>query len=321
MKVVLDSEYRNWILGAVVRESRHYSSQKIQLVYLNTSRSKYPINYVIRKYFNKIQLEENDLIVNQKTLLFLINSKMIDRNFLPALRCHFTHDSKEFLLNSGLASSLKFLKEILVLNASDADMLVSLGINRSKIVIIYGAIDRGIFHPSESFAPNREVFISGDAKGRKNPLKIINLINSCPDMKFVICGRYWAELVKSQNMKFENFVLHEFNLEKTALLVRQASAYLTLSFQEGGPFPVLEALASGTPVVSTPVGWVPEIINRTNGVVVGQEASLDQVRAALEECFRLKASIWERDLIQDKFTWGELAMKMYGIPIEGRDQS
>jgi glycosyltransferase involved in cell wall biosynthesis len=321
VKVILDSAFRNWILGAVVKESSIYANEKVEMVFVGTSRTRNPFGFIYRRYFNKLRLSKNDLIVNQKTLLYLVNSKMLSYKFLPYLRCHYTHDTEEFLVTSGLIVMMKCLKEILVLNVADANLLVKLGIDRSSITIIYGAIDREIFHPSTTFESNREVFISGDAKGRKNPPKVIQLINSNPDMKFVICGRYWKELIESGKIKFDNVVFHEFSLELTAVLVRRASAYLTLSFQEGGPFPVLEALASGTPVVSTPVGWVPELINSGNGVLVGHDSSLEEIRSALEKCFKLKETTWQIDLIKGKFSWKDLAMKMYSSSVEGNEPS
>lgn len=50
--------------------------------------------------------------------------------------------------------------------------------------------------------------------------------------------------------------------------------YLCTSLLEGGPLPVLEALACGVPVVSTDVGHVPDLIidNGSNGRVVAKEA-------------------------------------------------
>lgn len=309
--MILDSAFRDWILGAVVAESSAHTDQKIQIEFLDTARFRHLLRFIYRRYFKKIKLEADDLIINQKTFLFLVNSNLIEKKSIPNLRCHYTHDNEEFLVKSGLIDLMRDLKEILVLNKADSDFLQNLGIERSKISVIYGAINRQLFHPANAFKENREVFISGDAKGRKNPYKIIELINACPDMKFVICGRFWGNLIKGSKLRFDNVSLYDFNLELNAALIRQASVFLTLSYQEGGPFPVLEALASGTPVVATPVGWVPELVDSSKGIIVAQDSSIDEIREAIEKCFEIKKSVWSKDLLEGRFSWEELAMKLY----------
>jgi glycosyltransferase involved in cell wall biosynthesis len=197
------------------------------------------------------------------------------------------------------------------MNESDAKFLANLGVDRKRIQVTYGAIDRKVFFPLERYSPNRNVLVTGDAKGRKNPEKIIETINANPDMFFDICGRYWEEQLLQKRVLSANYKIHEFDIEKTAKLMRDSSVFLTLSLMEGGPFPILEALSSGTPVVSTPVGWVPEIVNDRRGVVVSQNSSIAEVSAALEKCFKLKADSWHVDLLDGKYTWGELALKLY----------
>lgn len=43
-------------------------------------------------------------------------------------------------------------------------------------------------------------------------------------------------------------------------LYNECDALIVTSFLEGGPVPPLEALACGVPVVSTPCGWMPELV-------------------------------------------------------------
>jgi hypothetical protein len=51
--------------------------------------------------------------------------------------------------------------------------------------------------------------------------------------------------------------------------------YVCFSICEGGPMPVLEAMACGVPCVSTPVGHVPEVIEHNlSGWIVNSEAEL-----------------------------------------------
>ncbi len=311
MKVVLDSEFKNWILGAMIRESSLHSKAEITVTYIHTSRLKHPLNYVYLKYLNGLKLDENDLIINHKMLLYLIRNGLVSERLIPYLRCFYTHDSESFLIESKLLDQLKRLKQILVMNRSDLKLLVNLGVSEDSISVVYGAIDRKTFYPSKNYLPRREVLITGDAKGRKNSRKIIEVINQNPTITFVVCGRNWKEYLASHNLENDNYEVFDFSLELTAQLMRRSNTYLTLSYQEGGPYPVLEALASGTPVVSTPVGWAPEIINLSNGVLVNHDSSIQEITEALEKCLKLKQTTCTLDLLNGKYTWEELADKLF----------
>jgi len=311
MQVVVDYAFKDWILGAMIRESSIYSKKLVEIDFLKSSRARHPLNFLHRRYVKRLNLEENDLIVNHKFLLYLLESQLISPNALPILRCLYTHETEDYLKSTGLIYNLRDLKEILVMNRSDAIFLANLGVKSNRIKITYGAINREIFFPSQIYTPNRKVLVTGDAKGRKNPERIIETINENPDIFFDICGRYWEEQILKNSIRNDNYTIHEFNIEKTSQLMRSSSAFLTLSRMEGGPFPILEALSSGTPVVSTPVGWAPEIVNDGNGVLVSHDFSIGEVSDALEECFKLKESVWSLDLLNGKFTWKELAVKLY----------
>lgn len=309
MRVVLDENFRNWILGAVVRESASKLTRKVAIQYVSTSRRRHPFRFLGIKYLRKLRLDPGDLVINHRTLNFLVTNGVINPETLSTIRCHFTHESETLLGVTDTLKNLSKVSQVLVLNSRDREKLIQSGIQSNRIVVIYGAIDRALFKPSPCLPVREFVFLSGDAKGRKNPSKVIDLIAKSPDLEFVICGRGWENYLLDKGLK--NLELHQFNLDLNAQLIRDASAYLTLSLEEGGPYPVLEALASGTPVVSTPVGWVPEILTASNGVVIPFEADVEQIRAALTKAIKLKSRTHHIDLLQGRFTWEEQASLLF----------
>ncbi len=311
MNVYMDIEFKDWILGGVIREARSQTKTKIHIRYISTSRRKHPFKYFYTRYLRNVTVSFNDLIVNQRTLNYLLKQKFIAPTDLSNLRCHFTHDTKENLVQSGLIEHLKNLNKVLVLNNSDRSMLIELGVEEKKVRAIYGAVDRNLFFPSQSFQGNEFVLITGDCKGRKNPNKIFEVIASNPDLKFIICGRFWKNYARNLNVSNHNLTIQDFSMEENAYLMRAASTYMTLSLQEGGPFPVLEALASGTPVLSTPVGWVPEIIDSENGRIVGQFDSIKEISRKLRECLEMKKIVSDRDLLKGRYSWQDLSKEFF----------
>lgn len=92
---------------------------------------------------------------------------------------------------------------------------------------------------------------------------------------------------------------------------QQLDAYICCSRTEGGPHPVLEASACAVPVISTPVGLVPELIrDRDNGLVVNRD--LAEIRKAVVELrdnreLRLEMGRRARQVIEEGWTWDHRA--------------
>lgn len=85
-----------------------------------------------------------------------------------------------------------------------------------------------------------------------------------------------------------------------------ASDVVTLpSYSEGHPNVLVEALACGRPVVATPVGGIPEVVDAASGLLVPARdpaALAEGLRAAL-------ARTWDEDALAARFSrdWGQVA--------------
>lgn len=68
----------------------------------------------------------------------------------------------------------------------------------------------------------------------------------------------------------ENIVKYEgwVNGEKKSTLLNMADAFILPSYTEGVPISILEAESYGLPILSTPVGGIPEIVvDERNGIL------------------------------------------------------
>ena len=102
--------------------------------------------------------------------------------------------------------------------------------------------------------------------GRKNPKGIIEVAKSVAEearehVKFVLCGLGWGNVASSINsidgVSAELFPSDEY--DRYQEFYDSISCLLVASSIEGGPYPAIEALDCGRPVVGTPVGFVPEL--------------------------------------------------------------
>ena len=115
-----------------------------------------------------------------------------------------------------------------------------------------------------------------------------SIVRERPDVVFELGGDQAVEEVErrieerdlSENVRMLGWVTGG---EKLATFAR-AHVYVLPSYHEGLPIGVLEAMAAGLPVVTTPVGGIPEVVkDRVNGFLI----SPGDVRALASSLLRL----------------------------------
>ena len=85
---------------------------------------------------------------------------------------------------------------------------------------------------------------------------------------------------------------HTPRQDQIPALYNQCHCWLFSSIAEGFGLPLLEAMASGTPVVATHAGAAPELIDSTNGRLV--ETTAEAMAAAICELARLPRAEWQK---------------------------
>jgi glycosyltransferase involved in cell wall biosynthesis len=234
-------------------------------------------------------------------------------------RLFFTHHNLNFELNN-YQQILDRVHTVYTMNQRVSQLLLSTGIEETKIRCVYGAVDREKFFPkagkaemgTNNFCLHGEseyVLISGDCKERKNPALILSVVKQNPSLNFVIHGRGWENMVR--NFSGSNLTYIKFDSRSHPILMRNASTYLSLSSLEGGPYPTLEALASGTPVVATNTGWNSEVIPDGAGVILPINTGTSEVTTALRYSIERKPKVEGKDLLMGKFTWEELGAALF----------
>ncbi|HEY8550907.1 MAG TPA: glycosyltransferase family 1 protein [Vicinamibacterales bacterium] len=168
-----------------------------------------------------------------------------------------------------------------VSSASKHDILRFFRIPEDKISVIYNAIDERFRTPPPDEEVHRirerfqlyEPFVlyAGNVKPHKNLERLIEAfhqlhVNGFDDLKLLIIGN---DISKYATLRR---AIHAHNLHKyvrflgfvpdqtLAILYRLASVFVFPSLYEGFGLPPLEAMASGTPVVTSNVSSLPEVV-------------------------------------------------------------
>lgn len=93
---------------------------------------------------------------------------------------------------------------------------------------------------------------------------------------------------------------------------RSADVFALASRRDNHPITILEAMATGTPVVAPDVGWIPRLVTDDRTGIVYDEGSREQLRRALERLLenpdrRAEMGTAARSVATDRFSWDERA--------------
>ncbi|OAI41815.1 hypothetical protein AYO38_03435 [bacterium SCGC AG-212-C10] len=147
-----------------------------------------------------------------------------------------------------------------------------------KGIVIRNVVDPSRFRrPGDSAAARRALGVPGDgtvigvvsrlAEARKGIHHFLDMAGdvaaSIPEARFLIVGdgplRSALEQ-QAERLGIRNLVTFAGEQEDVPRALRAMDIFVLPSLQEGGPYTLLEALAAGVPVVTTPVGLAPELL-------------------------------------------------------------
>jgi glycosyltransferase involved in cell wall biosynthesis len=134
------------------------------------------------------------------------------------------------------------------------------GFTNATYTSVIGAIDQKRF-----IAPAKtksEIAWIGTPSARKRPEMLFEIARKLPDFDFRIIGPGWKESGLWEEVKsIQNINVVEINGALSSRDLDGCSMYLMTSKIEGGPMPLLEAVASGLIPIVTDVGFVREVFN------------------------------------------------------------
>jgi glycosyltransferase involved in cell wall biosynthesis len=211
----------------------------------------------------------------------------------------------------------------------------------NKIRVIHNGVDINKFKPATDkrkakaalgFNPDDPAIVSvGRLYARKGLFTLIEsmpaVVKRFPNAKFIISG-------KGQSDEMRKLIIHAEKLgvrdnivftgyypdKKLPKLYQAADVFAFSTFYEHHPFAVLEAMATGLPVVTTTVGGIPETINSgKNGFLVehfNQAQFSDRILYLLKHPTEAaEMGLKARKTVEARFDWRIVvkdAMKVYG---------
>ncbi len=173
-----------------------------------------------------------------------------------------------------------------------------------------------------NFSGRKTIFMNSAHCNRKNTDSIIRVFienyDYFRDKRLIICGVVGKTTFQSLiNPRDNNIILTGYVPKKELRALYQiADVFIYPSLYEGFGLPILEAMASGCPVLASNIPPVREIISNEN--LLFDPLNLDEIYEKIKNCLSLKDEEKQilfysyKDILK-RFTWQKTAEKMIDI--------
>ena len=211
-----------------------------------------------------------------------------------------------------------------VSNRSKKDIVTAFDLDAAKISVVYNGIDTAVFAPRPEIQriPGR-IMATASAdmplKGLDYLLRAISgLKGDFPELDLLVVGSpksggHTEKLIHQLGIQAHVRFRNNLTTEEIVRYYAEASLAVIPSLYEGFGLPAGEAMACGTPVISSDGGALPEIVGDA-GILVpaGNSTALaDAIREMLVNLEkRHKLGAQGRQRIQEKFSWQAAAKQM-----------
>lgn len=198
-----------------------------------------------------------------------------------------------------------------------ADEMADRGLDRQRIRVLRNGVDLKMFRPLDQAECRRKLGTKGQvllSVGNLVPLKghdlVIKALQSLPGSQLVIVGtgpeeqklrRLARALGLTERVRFHGGAAHEDMCE----IYNAADALVLASASEGWPNVLLEAMACGTPVISTDVSGAREAVSAPAAGLICSERTAEAIVAAVNSLFSERRSRDETRRHAEHFDWDD----------------
>lgn len=140
--------------------------------------------------------------------------------------------------------------------------LAALAKAKNAVVIPCG-VDMNVFYPIEKAAARKQLNLT------TNKIYLLFSSSFSNQVKNYPLAKNAVDLTGLKDLEIVE--LKGFNRSEVALLMNAVDAVLLTSFSEGSPQFIKEAMACNTPIISTDVGDIKEVVNQTKGCFVSKD--------------------------------------------------
>lgn len=184
-----------------------------------------------------------------------------------------------------VAFGLRRAATVHCMNQGTAERLIRRGVPRARVRVLPFGFDPRLFFPSGSSSTSgTDVGLCAAYYPRKSPERIRAVVAAMPHRRFRLLGRGWeGTAALTQLRRLPNFSYEERPYDTYPAFYRSLDIFVSLARLEGGPVPLIEAMACGIVPVATATGFAPDLIRRGGGGrLVPVDATVAEIVRAIE---------------------------------------
>ncbi|KXB08104.1 hypothetical protein AKJ55_01440, partial [candidate division MSBL1 archaeon SCGC-AAA382M17] len=219
-------------------------------------------------------------------------------------------------------------------SSTKKDLIRFFGLQREKIKVIPLGVDREFFNPkNKENCPNMEystkkpyILFLGDLIPRKNLLSLIKAFSILKNRKVQLVigggercgGEYKSKLIAladNLNIKERIEFLGYVTKKRLPYLYSNAEVFVYPSLYEGFGIPLLEAMACGTPVITSSISSLPEVIGNAGMMIDPHD--IEGLSEAIHKVIKsdtLQRKMKRKGMKRAKrFSWEKTAKKTFQV--------
>lgn len=159
------------------------------------------------------------------------------------------------------------------------------------------------------------ILFAGHIQESKGCDLIYDVAKLFPNIQFTLVG-YISDKFKMMDKSSNIKLLGELSGEKVQAEMLKADLLLFPTHTEGFPNVVTEAMACGMPIISTPVGAIPDMLENKGGILVPVndiEAVVEAINTLQNRELRKQMSNWNKQKVEKSYTIDNVMNRLFEI--------
>lgn len=293
-KTKISDEIRRTV--SIIKELKNKINRfKPQIIHLNTPCGKLGI---IRDFLCARIANENDV------------------KLIVHYRCNIEDQVKKSIISRHFLRKLSNVANLnLVLNSSSKQYLMQEADSNSVLIANFINAAFELDEPKKIRDAIKIATFVGHVQRTKGIIEIIDAAKKLPEITFKIAGPVANEIIqieKPSNLIF----LGPLKRQEVKELLVESDVFLFPSYTEGFANAMLEAMATGLPIVATPVGANVDMIESMGGVIVevgNSNSVIEAIDKIKNSSVRLKMSEWNLNKVHNEYTIEKVMNKLIAL--------
>ncbi|CAB4711380.1 MAG: glycosyltransferase [Actinobacteria bacterium] len=279
--VAQTSNYR-WILGHWVREIRRRVPGKSRIWWLPISFSR---ENVLNRFLKSFPLPKAKSYFFPYPSIFQSYFERFPKSLSERAIVLYTHETEELGSLEMQVGLLNNARRVHFMCSLDRDRLILGGLDPERTRVVLGAIDNDCFKVEGVHRRKQSILLSSRFGPRKGFEYLPEIVEALPDWNFTILGVGWEAFLEESGLSSKgNVSFLPWSSHGRRILMSENLIFLSLSSLEGGPIPLIDALACGMYPITSNTGFARDVIEEgeTGKILEFPLSAKNIVRAILE---------------------------------------